>query len=143
MTDVLADPGPRHPGEVKQADAAVSQVVRRERRHTGGGASAGERGPEAVNSPMERVRAARAPVPNLSRDDFLKSVHECRPFLGRVGRKVDQSGKAGAGDFYPSRCRGRKIGEVFDRMDLGDGGVVDLSDVGLVEETTFAFARKK
>ena len=37
VSDKLADPGPGHPGQVEQGDAPVSEVVRREGRHAGGG----------------------------------------------------------------------------------------------------------
>lgn len=38
MSDELADPSPGHSGQVKQGDASVPEVVRREGRHAGGGA---------------------------------------------------------------------------------------------------------
>ena len=50
MADKLADPRPRHPAQVQQRDAAVAQVVRRERRHAGGGAGAGDRGRKPVGA---------------------------------------------------------------------------------------------
>ena len=79
----------------------------------------------------------------LSRNDLLKGVHECRPFLSSVGREVDRSTKPRAGDFYPLGFRGRDVGEVFDRVDLCDGGVENLSNVGLVDEITSILAREK
>jgi hypothetical protein len=50
-----------------------------------------------------RSQVARAP---LSRDDFPKSVHECRLFLCAVVGEVDRSPEARADDFHPlGRCR--------------------------------------
>jgi hypothetical protein len=40
MADEFADPGPGHPAEVEQRDAAVTEVMRREARHAGGRTSA-------------------------------------------------------------------------------------------------------
>jgi hypothetical protein len=81
--------------------------------------------------------------PLAARDDFPKGVHECRPFVRAVGREVDRSTNAGAGDFYPLGFRSGDVGEVFDRVNLCDGGVVDLSDESLVDETTPVLAREK
>jgi hypothetical protein len=47
LADVLADRRPRHPGQVQEADPAVAQIMRREHRHTGGGAGAAPSRPRA------------------------------------------------------------------------------------------------
>ena len=48
VADELADPGPRHPAHVEQADAAVAQIVRAESGDAGRGTGTGDRGAEAI-----------------------------------------------------------------------------------------------
>jgi DNA-binding NarL/FixJ family response regulator len=48
MSDKLTDSGPRHPAEVEQADSAMPKVMGREAWHAERGASARDRGAEAI-----------------------------------------------------------------------------------------------
>ena len=93
--------------------------------------------------PVESCRDDGERGPLAARDEFPKGVHECRPFVGAVGREVDRSTKAGAGDLYPLWFRSGDVAEIFDRVNLCDGGVVNLSDESLVDETTSVLAREK
>ena len=76
-------------------------------------------------------------------DYFPKGVHEFRPLIGAVVREVDRSGKARAGDFRPFGFQGSSIAEVLDRVDLCDGGVINLPDEGLLNASRSALAREK
>src|SRR5512133_3901144 len=108
-----------------------------------------ERGAHAARRACAGLPRTRQDLPQrretglAARDEFPKGVHECRPFVGAVGREVDRSPKTRTGNFYRLRFRSGDVGEVFDCVDLCDGGVVNLSDEGLVEETTSLLAREK
>jgi len=80
---------------------------------------------------------------SLSTDKSPKRVHKRSAFVGGVVREVDHSTKTRACDFHPLGFRGRSLGEVFDRVDLCDGGVVNLPYVRLVNLVTSALPREK
>jgi hypothetical protein len=58
VADELADAGPRHAAEVEERDAAVPEIVRRERRHARRRAGPSECGPKAFAG----ERLERAPI---------------------------------------------------------------------------------
>src|SRR5512133_2978947 len=80
MTDLLANPRPRHPAQVEQRDAPVAQIVRRERRHAGGGAGPCDCRAEAV--------AAEA-VEDGPLGDAIVARHKPRDGPQELGRDRD------------------------------------------------------
>ena len=61
VADELTDPRPRHPSQVKQADAPVTEVMRRELGYARGDASAGKRGAQTIPAKSLERQPAQEP----------------------------------------------------------------------------------
>jgi hypothetical protein len=72
-----------------------------------------------------------------------EALPSMQPFVAGARREVDHSRKARACDFHSCGFRRGSVDEIIDRVDLGDGRVVDLADVHLTEGGAFALARGK